>query len=105
LNEISVSPVGSFGRTFIFPDVSPDAFAASKDATPTGPVLYLSWPAWENFRLRRLGQSPPTEGLTPIMTADPPNFAASLAAMLEAAQDGTPVPTPPMRPEDSAEAI
>jgi hypothetical protein len=54
---------------------------------PAAPAWYLSWPAWEAFRIERLGQAPPPEGLSPLMIGSPEGFAASLAQLLRSASD------------------
>jgi hypothetical protein len=94
------------GRTLVFPDVSPEGLQ------PPRPAYYLSWPAWEAFRVQRLGQAPPAEDLAPLLTDEPPNFAASLSALMTAAEDGPrPVErtglgrTASDRPEESESAI
>ncbi|MDR0550288.1 MAG: hypothetical protein LBI10_12910 [Deltaproteobacteria bacterium] len=66
--------------------------AVSGELTPPGPALYLTWPAWENYRLNALGEDC-HPFLTPVFLPDPPNFLASLNALLAIASEGGPYAT------------
>ncbi|MDR1086424.1 MAG: hypothetical protein LBP22_16590 [Deltaproteobacteria bacterium] len=56
--------------------------------TPPGPASYLTWPAWEKFRLERLGETSDPR-MTGVMIAEPPNFTGSLISLLSGINDGS----------------
>ncbi|MDR1578396.1 MAG: hypothetical protein LBT86_09280 [Deltaproteobacteria bacterium] len=61
--------------------------AVSAALTPPGVALYLTWPAWQQYRLNELGeQDHPL--MSPVFTPDPPNFLASLKNLLALTQEG-----------------
>ncbi|MDR2367956.1 MAG: hypothetical protein LBF58_07610 [Deltaproteobacteria bacterium] len=73
----SSTPLVPNGRFFVWPNICPD------DLEPPRPCHYLTWPAWERFRIERLGQSPPGPNLITFEVEDPPNFHASLSTLLD----------------------
>ncbi|MDR2443403.1 MAG: hypothetical protein LBE31_07785 [Deltaproteobacteria bacterium] len=78
------------GRLIIFPAISPENLNLSE------PAFYLTWRAWEDFRIRVLGQSPP-KSLSPLEIEEPIGFAKALATLIESAKDlGPAVFQPPL---------
>ncbi|MDR1607180.1 MAG: hypothetical protein LBT38_02060 [Deltaproteobacteria bacterium] len=59
----------------------------SGSLTPPEPALYLTWPAWEDYRHKELGEID-----DPLMTAfflpEPPNFRLSVAQLVALSQEG-----------------
>ncbi|MDR2387191.1 MAG: hypothetical protein LBE80_06350 [Deltaproteobacteria bacterium] len=74
----SILPPGPKGRLFVWPNISPDQLKAPR------PCHYLTWPAWEIYRRKDLGQPAKFENFYPLEIEDPPAFQASLKTLLEA---------------------
>ena len=76
-------PADDSGRLLIWPTISP------RGHRPPRPAFYLTWPSWERYRMRNLGENPLYEGFSPIFIDEPEGFAQSLALLVEASSDGT----------------
>jgi hypothetical protein len=95
-------------RLLLFPDISPNFGTDAKLMPPqnrSGQAYYLSWPAWEEFRLHSLGQSPPNDDLKPLLLPDPPAFTLSLKTLLDSSQDTTAPYRTPFDPGESVEEL
>ncbi|MDR1658274.1 MAG: hypothetical protein LBT47_12100 [Deltaproteobacteria bacterium] len=79
-----MNPDSRAGRLLIWPVISPENIRLSE------PAHYVTWPGWEEYRMRRLGQNPPPSWLTPVYVNEPSGFIGSLTALLEAASDNSP---------------